>query len=43
MHVVASSRFLASFLFVHSSFVLIDGASSMQIICTIFKDFVFLP
>ena len=43
MHVVASSCFIALISLCNFQFFLLDGASSMQMICSIFKVFVFLP
>jgi hypothetical protein len=43
VHVVASSCFLAFISVCIFQFFLIDGASSMQMICNILKVFVFLP
>jgi len=43
VHVVASSCFIAFISICIFLFFLIDGASSMQMICNIFKVFVFLP
>jgi hypothetical protein len=43
MHVVASSCFIAFISVCIFQFFLTDSASSMQMICSIFKVFVFLP
>jgi hypothetical protein len=43
VHVVASSYFIAFTFVCVLQFLLTDGANSMQMICSIFKVFVFLP